>query len=98
MFALGLPSKHVPHVLFGVLGAWIYLRYYQRKGEVVGDLSSSFAFATFWPEYVYRLEVRDCDGFHIVLIIDAGLSKIYLSAQGLRIAHHKGCSARLMCA
>jgi len=49
-FALGLPSKHLPHVLFGTLGAWIYLRYYQRKGDVVGDLSTSFAFATFWPE------------------------------------------------
>jgi len=49
-FVLGLPSKHLPHVLFGTLGAWVYLRYYQRKGDVVGDLSSSFAFATFWPE------------------------------------------------
>jgi len=49
-FALGLPSKHLPHVLFGTLGAWVYLRFYQKKGEVTGDLSSSFAFDTFWPE------------------------------------------------
>lgn len=40
-------------MLFGTVSAWVYLRYYQRKGDVVGDLSSSFAFATFWPEYVY---------------------------------------------
>jgi len=54
-FAFGLPSRHLPHMLFGIIGAWVYLRYYQRKGEVIGDLSNSFAFETFWPEPIQPL-------------------------------------------
>ncbi len=66
LFVLSLfPSHHLPHVLFGVLTAWLYLRYsclqrfitpnyatrfFQKKGEVTGDLSDSFAFHTFFPE------------------------------------------------
>jgi len=53
LFVLGLfPTHHLPHVLFGVLSSWIYLRFFQRKGDVVGDLSDSFAFSTFFPEAV----------------------------------------------
>lgn len=53
LFVLGLfPSHHLPHVLFGVVAAWFYLRFYQKKGEVVGDLTEEFALSTFFPEPV----------------------------------------------
>eukprot|EP00026_Physarum_polycephalum_P010900 Phypoly_transcript_11086.p1 GENE.Phypoly_transcript_11086~~Phypoly_transcript_11086.p1 ORF type:complete len:350 (+),score=64.47 Phypoly_transcript_11086:88-1137(+) len=53
LFVLRLfPSHHLPHVLFGVVAAWFYLRFYQKKGDVVGDLTDEFAFSTFFPEPV----------------------------------------------
>jgi hypothetical protein len=54
-FALGFASHSLPHVLFGVLFSWTYLRFYQRKEDVVGDLSDSFAFYTFFPDPVQPL-------------------------------------------
>jgi hypothetical protein len=45
------PIQYVPFVVFGTYGAWIYLRYFQRKPEagLKGDSSAEFAFATFFP-------------------------------------------------
>lgn len=36
--------------LSGTLTAWIYLRFYQRRDGGRGDMTESFAFATFFPE------------------------------------------------
>lgn len=47
---VGLPVYTVPHTLFGLCAAWLYLRLAQRKGELVGDASDSFAFVTLFPE------------------------------------------------
>jgi len=45
------PIQFVPFIVFGTYGAWIYLRYFQRKPEagLKGDSSAEFAFATFFP-------------------------------------------------
>jgi len=38
-------------VLFGIIYGWIYLRFYQNKGNnIVGDMSDQFSFASFFPE------------------------------------------------
>ncbi|EGC37228.1 hypothetical protein DICPUDRAFT_97329 [Dictyostelium purpureum] len=47
---VGFSDKSFTLVLFGVLVAWVYLRFYQLKGGVKGDLNESFSFATFFPE------------------------------------------------
>eukprot|EP01112_Ceratiomyxa_fruticulosa_P008738 TRINITY_DN2261_c0_g3_i1.p1 TRINITY_DN2261_c0_g3~~TRINITY_DN2261_c0_g3_i1.p1 ORF type:complete len:334 (-),score=61.68 TRINITY_DN2261_c0_g3_i1:60-1061(-) len=49
---LGFPASSLPHSLWGIMVGWVYLRFYQRKGDVRGDLNESFAFATFFPEIV----------------------------------------------
>lgn len=45
------PIQYVPFIVFGTYGAWMYLRYFQRKPEagLKGDTSAEFAFATFFP-------------------------------------------------
>ncbi|KAG0573327.1 hypothetical protein KC19_VG168700 [Ceratodon purpureus] len=45
------PIQYVPFIVYGAYGAWIYLRYFQRKLEtgLKGDSSAEFAFATFFP-------------------------------------------------
>lgn len=50
-FLFGAPQ---PFVLFGILVAWVYLRFYQREkaGGTVGDMSPEFSFASFFPEPV----------------------------------------------
>eukprot|EP01113_Clastostelium_recurvatum_P016306 TRINITY_DN1929_c0_g1_i1.p1 TRINITY_DN1929_c0_g1~~TRINITY_DN1929_c0_g1_i1.p1 ORF type:complete len:351 (-),score=63.07 TRINITY_DN1929_c0_g1_i1:939-1943(-) len=52
LFLLGFQSKSLPHTICGMVVSWCYLRFYQRKGDVRGDLNESFAFATFFPEPV----------------------------------------------
>jgi len=47
---LGGGSYNFLLTIGGSFSAWIYLRFYQRKGEVIGDMNPSFAFATFFPE------------------------------------------------
>lgn len=61
------PIQHVPFVVFGTYGSWMYLRYFQKKPEsgFKGDLSAEFAFATFFPgplQYVL-------DPYHTVFCI-----------------------------
>jgi len=53
------PIQHVPFVVFGTYGAWMYLRYLQKKPEsgFKGDLSAEFAFATFFPGPLQRFVV-----------------------------------------
>lgn len=48
------PIQFVPFIVFGTYGAWIYLRYFQRKPEagLKGDSSAEFSFATFFPSPV----------------------------------------------
>ncbi|KAG0576582.1 hypothetical protein KC19_5G091300 [Ceratodon purpureus] len=45
------PIQIVPFIVFGTYGAWMYLRYFQKKPEagLKGDASAEFAFATFFP-------------------------------------------------
>jgi membrane associated rhomboid family serine protease len=45
------PIQFVPFIVFGTYGAWMYLRYFQRKPEagLKGDSSAEFAFASFFP-------------------------------------------------
>lgn len=49
-FFLGFPSTSLPFTFFGVCGAWVYLRFYQRHEGHVGDRSEEFSFASFFPE------------------------------------------------
>eukprot|EP00246_Nothoceros_aenigmaticus_P016659 TRINITY_DN7740_c0_g1_i2.p1 TRINITY_DN7740_c0_g1~~TRINITY_DN7740_c0_g1_i2.p1 ORF type:complete len:166 (-),score=24.22 TRINITY_DN7740_c0_g1_i2:103-600(-) len=53
-FILRDPIVFLPFVLFGTYGAWLYLRYSQRKPEtnLRGDPSEEFAFSTFFPEFL----------------------------------------------
>jgi hypothetical protein len=46
------PIQFVPFIVYGTYGAWLYLRYFQRKPEagLKGDSSAEFAFATFFPQ------------------------------------------------
>jgi hypothetical protein len=47
---LGVPPRHI---VFGVLGlffGWIYLRFFQKRGDTYGDFSEGFAFVSFFPE------------------------------------------------
>jgi hypothetical protein len=49
----GLTSVAVaPLVGSGIIVSWVYLRFYQRRrnSDSRGDLSSTFAFGTFFPE------------------------------------------------
>ena len=48
------PIQHVPFIVYGTYGAWIYLRYFQRKPEAgfKGDSSTEFSFATFFPGFL----------------------------------------------
>jgi len=50
-FALfGKISPSLPHTIFGFYFSWLYLRFFQRKAEIIGDLSESFSFASFFPD------------------------------------------------
>jgi len=51
MFA-GISLHAAPFVLLGISYSWIYLRFLQRKGDVVGDLNETFALSSFFPEAV----------------------------------------------
>ena len=51
----GLPPYTVPHTLYGLVFAWAYLRLAQRRGDLTGDASDSFAFVTLFPEPVQPL-------------------------------------------
>jgi membrane associated rhomboid family serine protease len=67
VIAMFQKPSFLPFVMFGFLYAWVYLRYYQRNSgsAVVGDLNDSFAFVTFYPEfmqYVSRLDLQYYDG------------------------------------
>jgi len=53
VFSIFLLSKPllILFVLFGIIYGWIYLRFYQNKGNnIVGDMSDQFSFASFFPE------------------------------------------------
>jgi hypothetical protein len=40
-------------IIPGVVTSWVYLRWFQAKpGEVVGNPSNDFSFASFFPEAV----------------------------------------------
>jgi len=49
---LGIPLQSFPFMIFGLLFSWIYLRFFQRRNEVIGDMNESFSFASFFPEYL----------------------------------------------
>lgn len=51
---LNEPMHFVPFIVFGTYGAWLYLRYLQRKPEAgfKGDASSEFALTTFFPGFL----------------------------------------------
>ena len=38
--------------LVGTWSGWCYLRFYQTNGERLGDMANSFAFATFFPDFL----------------------------------------------
>ena len=40
----------LPFIVFGVAVGWVYLRFYQERDGVVGDLSEAFSFASFFPD------------------------------------------------
>eukprot|EP01137_Pigoraptor_chileana_P004750 Opistho-2@46815 len=44
------PYHELPFVIFGIYGAWMYLRYFQQKEGIKGDMSEAFSFTTFFPE------------------------------------------------
>ena len=48
----GISVASYPFVIFGTYFGWLYLRFFQRKGESVGDLNEMFGFESFFPELV----------------------------------------------
>eukprot|EP01119_Soliformovum_irregulare_P019498 TRINITY_DN6188_c0_g1_i1.p1 TRINITY_DN6188_c0_g1~~TRINITY_DN6188_c0_g1_i1.p1 ORF type:complete len:238 (+),score=60.49 TRINITY_DN6188_c0_g1_i1:291-1004(+) len=51
-FVLGLPSESLPFSFFGLIISWTYLRFYQKKDQILGDMSDTFSFASFFPELI----------------------------------------------
>jgi hypothetical protein len=51
---LNQPMHYVLFIVFGTYGAWLYLRYLQRKPEAgfKSDASSEFSQSTFFPEFL----------------------------------------------
>ncbi|KAM9982297.1 hypothetical protein ACTFIZ_006818 [Dictyostelium cf. discoideum] len=49
---IGFQDRSFTLVIYGVFIAWIYLRFYQVKSGVKGDLNESFSFYTFFPDPV----------------------------------------------
>ncbi|PVU89812.1 hypothetical protein BB559_004924 [Furculomyces boomerangus] len=37
---------------FGIIISWVYLRFYKKNGDFRGDLSETFSFASFFPEFI----------------------------------------------
>ena len=53
----------------GTATAWIYLRFYQKKDQGLrGDMSESFAFATFFPE-MFQPPLATLGGFTYHLLV-----------------------------
>jgi len=73
-FLLGFPSHSLPHTVFGFFVGWIYLRFYQSKGDVRGDLNESFAFATFFPE-ILQPPIRLVSNMFYKILQTVGLCK-----------------------
>jgi hypothetical protein len=38
--------------IYGFVVSWTYLRYFQQRDSLRGDLSEAFAFEVFWPAAV----------------------------------------------
>jgi len=49
---IGFNLENLPFVVFGVYNGWFYLRFVQKRGEVVGDLNETFGFASFFPDFL----------------------------------------------
>lgn len=45
----GMDLTATPFAIFGVYFSWLYLRFWQKQGDVSGDASESFSFASFFP-------------------------------------------------
>eukprot|EP01135_Chromosphaera_perkinsii_P005983 Nk52_evm12s376 gene=Nk52_evmTU12s376 len=51
--ALGLAAfTNFPVTCFGLYVAWFYLRFYQKREGVRGDMSETFSFVSFFPEFI----------------------------------------------
>jgi len=53
-FLLRFPSESFPFAMFGLWFSWVYLRFYQKKSEVIGDRNESFSFASFFPDPLHK--------------------------------------------
>ena len=52
------PRVLLPYALWGLVVAWIYLRFYQPRDGRVGDMSEAFAFASFFPDVLQPMVSR----------------------------------------
>eukprot|EP01095_Lingulamoeba_sp_RSL-Kostka_P004937 TRINITY_DN1619_c0_g1_i1.p1 TRINITY_DN1619_c0_g1~~TRINITY_DN1619_c0_g1_i1.p1 ORF type:complete len:341 (-),score=51.09 TRINITY_DN1619_c0_g1_i1:7-1029(-) len=53
-FIFQVTPASYPFVIYGIYFGWFYLRFVQRTGETVGDLSENFRFATFFPSILHN--------------------------------------------
>jgi len=62
LLVIGVHSFSSLYSIIGVYISWIYLRWFQRKGDgIVGDPSNEFAFASFFPEMTQPAIVKVTD-------------------------------------
>lgn len=47
---IGFPSTTLSFIFFATFSSWVYLRFWQKKEESIGDSSESFSFSSFFPE------------------------------------------------
>jgi len=64
LFGFVLPSA--PFIFFGTYYGWLYLRFFQRHGNVVGDLNETFAFSSFFPEVLSPIVSTGADAVYRV--------------------------------
>jgi len=88
IFLLGLPSSEsFSFTVFGVIFSWIYLRFFQVKAGIVGDMSEQFSLASFFPEPVQPIVkviskitfnvLRACNCCNHLTLVPSDSSSIY---------------------
>lgn len=48
----GIIYPGTPFILCGVYFSWFYLRFMQKRGEVIGDMNDTFSFSSFFPDVI----------------------------------------------
>jgi len=64
---VGFIFSETPFILLGIYYSWFYLRFLQRKGEIVGDLNDTFSFSSFFPDFLKPIIDKISSSFYNIL-------------------------------